>query len=404
MMVITMIKKIKRVSCFSVLLSIVLIVVSSKNILAIEKIKCSSQLFINNEEVELGSTIEEVKENDIFEIKLTITYTGNPVNAIITFPKMDGVEIDMNEPIYIDGKATELRNITTQIHNGTEISMKLNYIGNTEDIIPRIHIQIVGEGQYAFAFKYQSMVSKVDSSQIVVRSYGIDGSLLFYENIEKGQNVNLPEYNLIGYKVIGFNNRKDGSGTFYQGEKIYRNTDFYAVCEAKEYKVYYYVNDEIYKEDMVVFGEKIKAYQPPQLQGKEFLYWIGTVDDENDIIYVYAVYKNQKSDTYYFNGKDLSQEELEELLEDFTIHFSKVAESDKSLGKNKYKNSNVNIRIDAAGNVTLEGSNSKNISKSLQQKSEFILFISLLLVSTITIAKKIKMNRRKKKWEDKNEG
>lgn len=201
------------------------------------------------------------------------------------------------------------------------IKIKANAIAD-EDISVSFSMKYLDDSTYTKQFDFvRSEAAATSANQkIDIKFLTPSGKLLKHEQIEKGQSVDIPTYELFGYEIEGY--KADNADELYSGEQIEKSTNYYAVLSPKKFYVYYYVDNELYNEQQINYGAKTEIITPPSKENYRFVEWIGIVDHVESDVYLYALYEyegyfyidNERVDIKEVNEEVESDEKLKQVL------------------------------------------------------------------------------------------
>lgn len=367
-------------------------------------ITCISSVFVFED-----SNYKEVSDTDLLnlndgeKVKLQFTLSSdNEVNAELAIDELSGFK--QTGTIKVDGKEVEdkesIRIKITSDKVVVDVEGTIDYNkGKFKSSIRLTTNENNKEQVQTFGFKYYIEGEETKQQQFTVNFYGASGELVSSINAKKNEYITAPDYEIIGYNVIGFNERKDGSGTYFVSNKVTDDANYYAVYQPKTFTVEYYVEDKLYTTKKVEYNNAAYFIDAPEIEGKEFVEWIGLLDNVNNNIKVYAVYKDTITNIVYINSPSLLSELIEETIEE-DIHFDIDYEEVKSVIKQQEPIDNDEYFVELEKDGKLSYLNEDIIYLQLDEKEtsiwKYILIISLFLEALVLIylfyQKKIKNN------------
>ncbi|MDQ0360766.1 hypothetical protein [Breznakia pachnodae] len=368
------------------------------------KITCISSVFVFED-----SNYKEVSDTDLLnlndgeKVKLQFTLSSdNEVNAELAIDELSGFK--QTGTIKVDGKEVEdkesIRIKITSDKVVVDVEGTIDYNkGKFKSSIRLTTNENNKEQVQTFGFKYYIEGEETKQQQFTVNFYGASGELVSSINAKKNEYITAPDYEIIGYNVIGFNERKDGSGTYFVSNKVTEDTNYYAVYQPKTFTVEYYVEDKLYTTKKVEYNNAAYFIDAPEIEGKEFVEWIGLLDNVNNNIKVYAVYKDTITNIVYINSPSFLSELIEETIEE-DIHLDVDYEEIKSVIKQQDPIDNDEYFVELEEDGKLSYLNEDTIYLQLDEKDtsiwKYILIISLFLEALVLIylfyQKKIKNN------------
>lgn len=100
-----------------------------------------------------------------------------------------------------------------------------------------------------------------------------DNQVLSEQRILDTQTASIPEIHLEGFTLLGFNTKKDGTGTYYHGETITSDQQYFAIFMKKEYVVRFFVKDSLYQTIHVAHGDTAQIDTPKLDKNTIFSGW-----------------------------------------------------------------------------------------------------------------------------------
>lgn len=368
-------------------LSCLLNLIIIKPIRSLENIKCTSQIYNQETNVPLGNTFNNIEVGDELEIQFIVQFDESSKSAQISIPTMEGIDFKEKSSLMIDHTSYDEGEMIT-LKNQSIISLNVIYTGQSEYIVPKIDIDVIGDKKYSFAFKYQSMVHNEEKKNIMIKAYGLNGDLIYQKETTKGNDVQLPDYKLIGYDFIGFNDKKDGSGHYYQSEKLYNDQQFYAICKPSTYQVYFYADEELIETKEVLFGQKVSLVEAPHIKNKKFMYWYGDIDEAKKRINVYAVYKDTNSSHYFIKGNEEVSIDMEDEIKNFNVQFDKINDYITIDKVNQYSEYYSDIFIDKDGKIFIKELMEEKEDINIKRLALVFSGISVVALMGIRVVKK----------------
>ena len=157
--------------------------------------------------------------------------------------------------------------------------------------------------------------------------------------VANNQTVDIPNIQKEGHNLLGFNLDSDGSGTYYNGEKITSSMDLYAVYNRKQFLVSYYVDETLYYQEVVFYGDNASYITPDGVEDTVFVGWDGELSNIQDDTNVYALFETVKTSKsglrYRINGIiegsrgieiiPVTSQEYKETLNDFSFQIKQIA-------------------------------------------------------------------------------
>lgn len=356
-------------------------------------ITCISSVFVFED-----NSYKEVSDTNLFnlndgeKVKLQFTLSSdNEVDAKLVIDELSGFK--QTGTIKVDGKEVEDKeSISIKITSDkvvVDVEGTIDYNkGKFKSSIRLTTNENNKEQVQTFGFKYYIEGEETKQQQFTVNFYGASGELVSSINAKKNEYITAPDYEIIGYNVIGFNERKDGGGTYFASNKVTEDANYYAVYQPKTFTVEYYVEDKLYTTKKVEYNNAAYFIDAPEIEGKEFVEWIGLLDNVNNDIKVYAVYKDTIANIDYIDSPSLLSELLEETIE-IDIHFDIDYEEVKSIIKQQDPVDNDKYFIELEEDGKLSYLNEGNIYLQLDEKEtniwKYILIISVFLEILVLI-------------------
>ncbi|MDQ0361383.1 hypothetical protein [Breznakia pachnodae] len=304
------------------------------------EVKCKSKIYM----IEDGTTKEldgndtNLQQGDTLRFSFWLSSESGDVPVKIIFNELTGV--DSFSSIIVNGDRLEnTKSIDSYLLTGNEVRIDVEGIYSGIDIsnikseLSVTSLDNKQDGNHSFGFSYFSMQSPiVQSKKYTVNFYGVHSTIIESKQVEKNETVIEPKYELVGYDVLGFNEKTDGSGDYFNNGFIGKDSDWFVVVKPKEFVVSYYVDGELYKASKLFYNEDAFYIEPPQKEGYEFVEWFGNLHNIKNNVSLHAVYKHIETQEYYIS----EQAEAIEMEENYisTIDYKKI-KSDKKTNQGK---------------------------------------------------------------------
>lgn len=123
--------------------------------------------------------------------------------------------------------------------------------------------------------------------------YDSDGTIAKEQEVACGQKFEIPYSSKEGYNFLGYNTQADGSGVPLQSNIAEQSLSYYPIFQPLFYTVTYYVDNKIYKQQEVSYGQEVENITPPSKEGYTFIGWSDTGKVASNIE-VYAKYQPQE--------------------------------------------------------------------------------------------------------------
>ncbi len=188
------------------------------------------------------------------------------------------------------------------------------FIGHNNDIIEKIVVSENEEITYPDAPKVEGYhfigwdndIKETDKNIIIKAQYEViyhsvyfydtDDKLINYQKVEHGKNAIEPEIpEMYGYKFIGWS--KDI-------ENVTSDLDVVPLYEEQFFTVKFYNhNDEIIKEEVVKYGERVSNPQAPKVEGYKFVGWNHNTYSVTSDLDVRPIYEIAEYMIKFYDGK-----------------------------------------------------------------------------------------------------
>jgi len=249
---------------------------------AVSNITCESKLFLFENNTYKEVTGLNIKDQSKVKFQFQLS-SNQEVEAII-----ENIEI-------IGAQVTKLDSISSIVISKQPKLIEVEAIVDSSKGKLKSNIQVsIAKELQSFSFKYY-MERDVKDKVYTTNFFGTKGELISSVNTTRSEYVNIPEYTTTGYDIIGFNENKDGSGKYFVHSQVDKNTNYYAIAKPKVFVVEYYIEDELYSTRNVEYNQKAYYLTPPVLEGKNFITWLGLLDNVEDNIKVYGIYEDYKT-------------------------------------------------------------------------------------------------------------
>lgn len=365
-------------------------------------IKCSSSVFeyADGEYVELKDMdLISIQNNSEIKLQFKITASEEIEDAVISIIKLSDFEI--TKSIKINGKEQEINKdqfILTIGTTPTVIEIEGNYNKDTGEFMSSLNVEVNDNGSqktHSFGFKYY-VTGEVDTKQYEIAFYGAAGELISSEEISQSTKISAPQYEIVGYNTIGFNEKKDGSGQYFVESTTTKNTNYYAILKPKTFKVDYYVEDELYATKKVEYNQSAYWIDPPIIEGKEFIEWIGILDNVNQNIQVYAVYRNIETKEVEIDFEVIKKMEVDVEIIESEISYEAIKSQIKQKGLNisddYFVTMQENGTIQYLGNEKIYQDFSENTNETWKLLLGISIAIEVIIVMFLVYKK---INRKK---------
>lgn len=157
--------------------------------------------------------------------------------------------------------------------------------------------------------------------------------------VANNQTVDIPNIQKEGHNLLGFNLDSDGSGTYYNGEKITASIDLYAVYNRKQFLVSYYIDENLYYQEVVFYGDNASYITPDEAEDTVFVGWDGelaNIQNDTNVYALFEIAKASKSGLRYridviIEGSKgieiipVTNQEYKETLNDFSFQIKQIA-------------------------------------------------------------------------------
>ncbi|MDL2276796.1 hypothetical protein LJC02_03985 [Breznakia sp. OttesenSCG-928-G09] len=250
-------------------------------------------------DVPYGSTVK---------ITMNVVNHSGVVDSKILFIEKEGIKFKdyYKGVLKINGRNASQDEYTSYLNSGKAIALngtKTTYelevitIGSSRDKIS-VDMKISSSGitmgdksetyEHSFRGKFA-----FNNTTHIVNFY--DGEILLKQvKVKNNQVVDAPIVSKNGYNFLGFNTQLDGKGFFYNGEKIKKSMNLYATFVIKQYRVSYYVDNELYYQTFVNYGEDGEAIVGPKKSNNTFLGWSENLHNITEDTVVYALYQKDE--------------------------------------------------------------------------------------------------------------
>lgn len=365
-------------------------------------IKCSSSVFeyVDGEYIEINDMdLMSIQKNSEIKLQFKITASEEIKDAVISIIKLSDFEITGD--VVIDGKVQKVDTdqfITSISTAPTVIEIEGKYKKDTGDFISSLNVEINDNGikkEYSFGFKYY-IDHDIDEEFYTIAFYGVAGDLISSEEISSRTKISAPQYELVGYDTVGFNDKKDGSGAYFIEDTIAKNIDYYAIVKPKTFIVDYYVENQLYATKKVEYNQSAYWIEPPTIDGKEFVEWIGILDNVNQDIQVYAVYRDVETKEVEIDFEVLKQMEVEVETVESDISYEAIKSQIKQKGLNI--SDDYFITMQENGTIQYLGNEEiyQDFSGNTNETWKLVLGISIVLEIIIVVFLIYKKINRKK--------
>lgn len=365
--------------------------------------------------VDSTASLHDITNNQMYSTKEDISNisSGNEIEIVIDvgLQTTETVSVQVTELTGVENvNAMTWNNISLPLNNKEDnlwasvsattnniIKIKANAIAD-EDISVSFSLKYSDDSTYTKQFEFvRSEAAATSTNQkIDVKFLTPSGKLLQYEQIEKGQSVDQPTYELFGYEIEGY--KADNTNKLYDGGQIEKSTNYYAVISPKKFNIYYYVDNELYNEQQIDYGAKTETITPPSKENYRFVEWIGIINHVESDVYLYALYEYEGY--YYIDNEriDMKADEVEseEKLKQVLIQMnSEKLENTKS----QDEKSKMIIRIQGEEEIVVDSEEEVILNQQAEgnkkDNTPSILFIglgSIIIAGTILIY--VRMRKR----------
>ncbi|MDQ0360685.1 hypothetical protein [Breznakia pachnodae] len=365
--------------------------------------------------VDSTASLHDITSDQMYSTKEDISgiSSGNEIEIIIDvdLQTTETVSVQVTELSGVENINTITWNNVSLLVNKKEINEWYSVSAETDNII-KIKANAIADEDISVSFSMKYLDNSTYTKQFdFVRSEAVatsanqkldikfltpSGKLLKHEQIEKGQSVDIPTYELFGYEIEGY--KADNADELYSGEQIEKSTNYYAVITPKKFNVYYYVNDELYSEQQINYGETTQRVIPPNIENYRFVEWIGIINHVESDVYLYALYEYEGY--FYIDNEriDMKADEVEseEKLKQVLIQMnSEKLENTKS----QDEKSKMIIRIQGEEEIVVDSEEEVILNQQAEgnkkDNTPSILFIglgSIIIAGTILIY--VRMRKR----------
>jgi hypothetical protein len=304
------------------------------------EVKCKSDIYMIEDGIakKLDGSETNLQTGVTLRFSFWISSEGGDVPVKVVFDDLSG--IDAISSIKING---EILDNTTSIDSYllTSSEIKIDVEGQYSGVaINTIKSKLAvtsldnkQEGSHSFGFSYFSAQNTQEQVEnYTVNFYGVHSNIIESKKVGEKEIVMTPQYELVGYDVVGFNKNSDGSGEYFSDGYINENSNWFVVVKPKEFIVSYYVDGELYTASKLVYNEDAFYIEPPQKEGYEFVEWFGKLHNITNDVSLYAVYKNIETKGYYISDETEEVETNEDYIS--TIDYKKI-KTDKKTNQGK---------------------------------------------------------------------
>jgi hypothetical protein len=355
--------------------------VANQKIQAVEQPKIKTNVYMKEGHIKIPSTkdISEVPIGSTLTMEMNITgittSTMKLVNPkgytyLLYYPgimKINNVDVTNEQYQQLYNKGITISNTT--------LILDVQYTGLEDGVFLMQPMLSFSDGtSYTQGYELKSLDK--DIQQGYIQFFDPKGTLLLKEEVNA--NIEVPIYENIGYTFLGFNTRKDGSGTYFQDTKVNQAINYYAIIKPITYNVSYYVNNKLFKTNTITFNSKVEPITAPYIKDMSFIKWVGLVDNITEDINIYALY--QKEDTTYLLG-DTPIENTNNIIKTLEI-IDQEQQSTNEVETNK----TYILEIDEQGNTTIVNNKQKTSSNFFSNTNAipyilaFLIFIFLLFL------------------------
>lgn len=279
----------------------------------------------------------QIPVNSKLKITAQMKNKGGDITTVVQFKNKDGFDYyDYYDGVLkIDGKNASKNQYHQLIDDGLSMKLTTSYkkielevksIGSSNDeAILDINYSYTSSKKEKTITKSETFCGQFVSTGATydVTLYDYDGTLISKEKVTSGNSLKIPEVKRTGYSLLGFSSDPYGENGYYKSESVSRSLTLYAVYEKQQFSVFFYVNNEIYKEVMIDYGEDVKQIEAPTLTGMKFEGWDGdfkNVTENRDIIAKYSKIEVHNSTSISFkeietkNGSDKKDTEKTKII------------------------------------------------------------------------------------------
>lgn len=307
----------------------------------------------------------QIPVNSKLKITAQMKNKGWDITTVVQFKNKEGFDYyDYYDGVLkIEGKNASKNQYHQLIDDGLSIKLTTSYkkielevksIGSSDD-------EAVLDINYSYtSSKKEKTVTKSETfcGQFVSTGATYDGTLISKEKVTSGNSLKLPEVKRTGYSLLGFSSDPYGENGYYKNESVSRSLTLYAVYEKQQFSVFFYVNNEIYKEVMIDYGEDVKQIEAPTLTGMKFEGWDGdfkNVTENRNITVKYSKVEAHSSTSISFkeietkNGSNKNDTEKTKIISRSSM--GKTSADDGIEIKNKKEDGLNYLGIWAAGAI-----------------------------------------------------
>lgn len=300
------------------------------------EVKCKSKIYRIEDGAakELDGSDTNLQLGDTLRFSFWLSSETGEIPIKITFNELTG--IDSFSSITVNGDSLGItKSMDSYLLTGDEIRIDVEgaysgiEISNIKSELSVTSLDNKQDGNHSFGFSYFSMQSPiVQTKKHTVNFYGVYSNVIESKQVEKNETVIEPKYELVGYVVVGFNEKQDGSGEYFNNGYINKDSNWFAVVKPKEFVVSYYVDGELYRANKLVYNEDAFYIEPPQKEGYEFVEWFGNLHNIKNNVSLHAVYKHIETQEYYIS-KQVETMEIEDNYVS-TIDYKKIKTDKKT--------------------------------------------------------------------------
>lgn len=113
--------------------------------------------------------------------------------------------------------------------------------------------------------------------------------------VANNQTIDIPNIQKEGHNLLGFNLLADGKGSYYDGEKVTKSMDLYAIFNKQKFQVSYYIDEILYYQEVVFYGDNASYITPEAEEDNIFVGWDGDLSNIQSDTNVYAVFEIVKA-------------------------------------------------------------------------------------------------------------